>query len=132
MATSTASFGAGKREGHDASDYYARRMVQRRDGLDIGPLVDPPRSIIDRVFCQSSTSMEQIPDNCVALMMTSPRTTWVRITTTIWTSTSTSTCSRTCSPSRGGSSSQAAELRSTLQTSVASLTSPSISTLLHF
>lgn len=72
MATSTASFGVGKREGHDASDFYARRMVNPRGDTDIGPLVDPPASVIDQLFCQSSTSMEQLPDNCVALMVTSP------------------------------------------------------------
>lgn len=72
MATSTASFGAGKREGHDSSDFYARRMVQRPAGEEIGPLVDPPADVLDRVYCQSSVSMDQIPDNCVALMITSP------------------------------------------------------------
>ena len=72
MATSTASFGAGKREGHDASDFYARRMSQRRAEVDLGHVVDPPASIIDQLFCQSSVAMNQIPDNCVALMVTSP------------------------------------------------------------
>lgn len=72
MATSTASFGAGKREGHDASDFYARRMTQRSSEGDLGLVVDPPSSIIDQLFCQSSESMHQIPDNCVALMVTSP------------------------------------------------------------
>ena len=72
MATSTASFGAGKREGHDASDFYARRMNQRRGPVDLGDVVDPPEAIIDQLFHQSSESMHQIPDNCVALMVTSP------------------------------------------------------------
>ncbi|MGI9667417.1 MAG: DNA-methyltransferase [Acidimicrobiia bacterium] len=72
MATSTASFGAGKREGHDASDFYSRRMTQRRTEGDLGPVADPPASVVDTLFCQSSTSMAQIPDNCVALMVTSP------------------------------------------------------------
>jgi DNA modification methylase len=72
VATSTTSFGAGKREGHDASDFYARRMVQRRADGDIGPLVDPPATVLDRLYCQSSVSMDQLPDNCVALMVTSP------------------------------------------------------------
>ncbi len=72
MATSTTSFGTGKREGHDASGYYARRMASSGRDSDIGPLVDPPASVIDRLFCQSSVSMDQIPDNCVALMVTSP------------------------------------------------------------
>ena len=72
MATSTASFGAGKREGHDASEYYARRMVEPHTDEDLGDVVDPPAAIIDQLFCQSADSMHQIPDNCVALMVTSP------------------------------------------------------------
>ena len=72
MATSTTSFGTGKREGHDSSDFYSRRMVERRADGDIGPLVDPPAEVLDRLYCQSSVSMDQIPDNCVALMVTSP------------------------------------------------------------
>jgi DNA modification methylase len=72
VATSTASFGAGKREGHDASDFYARRMNPRRGPADLGEVVDPPAAIIDQLFLQSSESMHQIPDDCVALMVTSP------------------------------------------------------------
>jgi len=47
-------------------------MTAPRESADLGPLVDPPASAVDRLFCQSSMSMEQIPDNCVALMVTSP------------------------------------------------------------
>jgi len=72
VATSTARFGAGKREGHDASDFYARRMVQRRAVEDLGDVADPPAEIIDQLFLGSSETMAQIPDNCVALMVTSP------------------------------------------------------------
>ena len=72
MATSTAAFGTGKREGHDASDFYARRMLQSRDVSDLGDPVDPPSLVVDQLFKQSSESMHQIPDNCVALMVTSP------------------------------------------------------------
>jgi site-specific DNA-methyltransferase (adenine-specific) len=72
MATSTASFGAGKRESHDASSFYARRMVAAESEVETGPLVDPPLAVIDRLYCQSSESMDQLPDGCVALMVTSP------------------------------------------------------------
>lgn len=72
MATSTASFGTGKREGHDASGYYDRRMHIASDDRVVGELVDPPASIVDQLFHESSESMHQIPDNCVALMVTSP------------------------------------------------------------
>lgn len=72
MATSTASFGTGKREGHDASDYYSRKMQLVRADRSVGALADPPVSVIDQLFQSSSESMRQIPDNCVALMVTSP------------------------------------------------------------
>ncbi len=73
MATSTASFGSGKRENHDASAFYGRRMagVARPPG-PASEVADPPRDAIDRFFCQSSESMDQLPDGCVALMVTSP------------------------------------------------------------
>ncbi len=73
MATSTASFGAGKRESHDASEFYARRMSQQTPALQPTGLVqDAPTSVLDRLYCQSSESMEQLPDGSVALMVTSP------------------------------------------------------------
>lgn len=73
MATSTASFGAGKRESHDASAYYSREMSGARPVLQPTGLVqDPPKRIIDKIFWQSSEVMNQIPDGTVALMVTSP------------------------------------------------------------
>lgn len=73
MATSTASFGAGKRESHDATDYYARRMAGEPPPVAAGGVVaDPPESVLDQIFVQSAESMDQLPDGCVALMVTSP------------------------------------------------------------
>ena len=72
MATSTANFGAGKRESHDSSAYYARRMTQSPMGGVVGDVADAPASVLDRVFVQSSESMDQLSDNCAALVVTSP------------------------------------------------------------
>ncbi len=73
MATSTASFGAGKRESHDASSFYARKLHETSPRLQpTGLVTDPPAGVLDRIFCQSSESMDQLPDGCVALMVTSP------------------------------------------------------------
>jgi len=72
VATSTTNFGTGKREGHDSSGYYAGRMQTVGGDREMGELADPPASIVDHVFQDSSESMHQIPDNCVALMVTSP------------------------------------------------------------
>jgi len=76
VATSTASFGAGKRESHDSSAFYERRMLRPselgEDGADLGPLRDAPNAVRDQIFCQSSESMKQLPSGSVALMITSP------------------------------------------------------------
>ena len=72
MATSTTSFGASKRESHDSSAYYARRMVRTPAPGDVGEVRDAPANVLDQVFVQSSESMDQLPNDCVALMVTSP------------------------------------------------------------
>jgi len=72
MSTETASFGAGKREGHDARRFYARRMLRPTPAARGGPPVGPPAEVLDRLICRSSESMEELPDDCVALMVTSP------------------------------------------------------------
>jgi site-specific DNA-methyltransferase (adenine-specific) len=72
VATETASFGAGKREGHDASAFYRRRMLDHAPTIVTGDPQTPPDEIIDALFCSSSEAMTEIPDDCVALMVTSP------------------------------------------------------------
>ena len=73
MATSTASFGAGKRESHDSSAYYARRMaaISRRPEKT-GVVVDAPAAAVNHIFAHSSEKMDELPDGTVALMVTSP------------------------------------------------------------
>jgi len=72
MSTETASFGAGKREGHDARRFYARRMLRPAPAVRPGPPVVPPAEVLDRLICRSSESMGELPDDCVGLMVTSP------------------------------------------------------------
>lgn len=73
MATSTASFGAGKRESHDASAFYSRRMTDPTPRLqETGLVQDASVDVLDTLYCQSSESMDQLPDASVALMVTSP------------------------------------------------------------
>jgi DNA modification methylase len=73
VATSTASFGAGKRESHDSSAYYARRMTSASrlpEPTDV--VADAPPEILNNIFRHSSEDMSEIPDGTVALMVTSP------------------------------------------------------------
>ena len=73
MATSTASFGAGKRESHDSSAFYARRMTNEKGQPEpTGLVADAPDTIRNEIFAHSSEEMGEIPDGTVALMVTSP------------------------------------------------------------
>lgn len=67
--TSTSNFGVGRRENHDASDFYDRFTPPdlREDDDEIDP-----QKAIDQIFCDNATSMPQVPDRSVALVVTSP------------------------------------------------------------
>lgn len=74
--TKTTSFGTSKREGHDSSPFYARRMLA---ALKPSPLFHgkgastlPLEEWTNRIYCKSSERMEEIPDGCVGLAFTSP------------------------------------------------------------
>jgi site-specific DNA-methyltransferase (adenine-specific) len=76
--TSTSSFGVGKRESHDSSKFYEKRMY---DGIFSQPLDSKELKSIEtpelgdwsnKIFCKSSESMDDIPDNSIALAVTSP------------------------------------------------------------
>ena len=68
--TATSSFGAGRREGHDASAFYARfpsPELSPDDRVKWADGFDEPRPILG-----DSRGMDEIPDNSVALVVTSP------------------------------------------------------------
>jgi DNA modification methylase len=73
VATSTASFGAGKRESHDSTAFYSRRMTSHTPSREATGLVTAaPDDVRNRIYVQSSESMHQIPAGSVGLMVTSP------------------------------------------------------------
>jgi len=72
--TETSSFGISGRFNHDSSKFYKSRLYE---GLNIGKKIsfaENPisKNKINRIFCSSSTSMDELPDNSVHLMITSP------------------------------------------------------------
>lgn len=72
--TRTSAFGVGRREGHDATEFYARFKPPR---LSNDEQVNRTPDLIaelgrGRLFHGSSAAMTQLPDNCVALVVTSP------------------------------------------------------------
>src|SRR3954453_2131153 len=68
MATRTRTFGAGNRESHDASDFYARFTAPQ---LSKDATVNRCRAA-DAVMCGDARDMAAVDDNSVALVVTSP------------------------------------------------------------
>lgn len=71
--TKTSSFGVSKRESHDASDFYSRRIYQRQErDTESGYEREIDAAVLDTVRCVDSRDMSLIPDESVHLMVTSP------------------------------------------------------------
>jgi site-specific DNA-methyltransferase (adenine-specific) len=68
VATRTRTFGAGNRESHDASDFYARFTApQLSDDQTVNPC-----TAADSIFCGDARDLLQVPDNSVGLVVRSP------------------------------------------------------------
>ena len=66
--TSTSAFGASRREGHDATDFYARFSAPVLSDDD----TVNPCPVSNSIICGDSRAMTTVPDNCIALVVTSP------------------------------------------------------------
>lgn len=66
--TSTSSFGVGRRESHDASEFYGRFRPPDIDNGEDVVSYEPP----DPCVLGDSRHMDGLPDNSVALVVTSP------------------------------------------------------------
>ena len=67
--TATSAFGVSRRESHDASAFYSRftpPTLSNDDTVNAPPVLDEPCLVGD------SRDMHQLPDSCVALVVTSP------------------------------------------------------------
>ncbi|MFX1254794.1 MAG: DNA-methyltransferase [Promethearchaeota archaeon] len=72
--TRTSSFGSSGRESHDATPFYTSRLY---NGLPQEKKVkyrenSIPAEYLDKNFCKSAENMEELPDESVHLMVTSP------------------------------------------------------------
>jgi len=72
--TKTSSFGSPGRINHDSTPFYMSKLYE---GLPkeqkIRYVENPiPPQFLDKIFCKSSEKMEELPDNSVHLMITSP------------------------------------------------------------
>ena len=73
--TETSAFGAPGRINHDASKFYDSRLYegipgeQEQSSFRENPV---PEGILDRLYCKSSERMDELPENSVHLVVTSP------------------------------------------------------------
>lgn len=72
--TKTSAFGSPGRINHDSSSFYASRLYEglpkEKSVIYMENKILPQYT--DRIFCKSSEKMEELPDNSVHLMVTSP------------------------------------------------------------
>jgi site-specific DNA-methyltransferase (adenine-specific) len=73
-ATETSDFGVSRREGHDSTKFYNRKLYDDSKGDTGAGTADNsvPPEYVDRVLCRSSEKMDELPDSCVHLAVTSP------------------------------------------------------------
>jgi len=73
--TKTSSFGTPGRINHDSSKFYNSRLYQglTQEKKNVEYIENPiEEKYINKIFCKSSESMDELPDNSVHLMVTSP------------------------------------------------------------
>lgn len=76
--TKTSKFGISKRENHNSSSFYKRRLydisgVGVRKGRNETSIENPvPTQYLDNIVCKSSENMNELPDSSVHLAITSP------------------------------------------------------------
>lgn len=72
--TKTSSFGVSKRENHDSSRFYNSRLYERKSSIENAEYIENKidETYLNKVFCKSSEKMDELPDNSIHLMVTSP------------------------------------------------------------
>ncbi len=72
--TKMRSFGVSSRVGHSSDEFYKRKIHAEHatSGDDESQEIEVPESCLDRIYNHTSESMQELPDNCIHLMVTSP------------------------------------------------------------
>lgn len=73
-STKTSSFGTKGRVNHDSSDFYDSRLYERHKKSEKTEYTEfeVDEEKINRIYCKSSEDMNELPNNSVHLMITSP------------------------------------------------------------
>jgi len=72
--TQTSTFGSPGRINHDSTAFYTSRLYEGLPAEKITEYIETPipPQFLDTIFCKTSENMEELPDNSVHLMVTSP------------------------------------------------------------
>ncbi|NWF93226.1 MAG: site-specific DNA-methyltransferase [Syntrophaceae bacterium] len=72
--TKTSTFGSPGRIGHDSTPFYTSRLYEGLPKEEVFKYVENPVPFrfLDRIFCKTSEAMQELPDNSIHLMVTSP------------------------------------------------------------
>ena len=72
--TKTSKFGVPGRINHDSSEFYSSRLYENLPKEKKVKYVENeiPKQNLNKIFCKSSENMEELPDDSVHLMVTSP------------------------------------------------------------
>lgn len=72
--TSTSSFGIPGRINHDSTKFYQSRLYEGVQSEKPVEYIENsiPAATLNRLFCKSSEKMDELPDNSIHLMVTSP------------------------------------------------------------
>lgn len=72
--TSTSSFGTPGRVNHDSAKFYDSRLYEglhsEKDVVYVENSID--KTNLNKILCKSSEKMDELPDNSIHLMVTSP------------------------------------------------------------
>ena len=72
--TKTSTFGSPGRINHDSKNFYKSRLYEGLPKEESYEYIENtiPSQYLDQIFCKTSEKMEELPDNSVHLMVTSP------------------------------------------------------------
>jgi len=72
--TKTSAFGSPGRINHDSTPFYTSKLYEGLPKDEVIRYVENPvpPEFLDKIFCKTSEKMEELPDNSVHLMVTSP------------------------------------------------------------
>ena len=72
--TKTSTFGSPGRINHDSTKFYSSRLYEGLPKECVSEYIENPihQKFLDKIFCESSEQMKDLPDNSIHLMVTSP------------------------------------------------------------